>query len=169
MLVRASCFLLCILGMTQAGLTQAQKTQVIPKEILGTWVIARELPTKTISCWGRQEAKKIVGTEIQYSDKLFRWDQTSLENPVFQARAVTAQQFHDENSGAGPDNSEVTLLDLGINNESVTEIEIKHPPSHVFTETTEIPGDDVIVKDSGAIVFSVCNVYFEAKRVHNKK
>ena len=167
MLVRASGLLLCVLGLLQTE--KAERRQPMPEAIVGTWSVSREIPTKTISCWGKEDARKLIRTELQYSDKIFRWDKTTIENPVVEVRTVTASEFHDENSGAGPHGAEISLPDLGINSDSVTEIAIKHPPGHLFTETIEIPGDDVVVKDPATIVFSVCNVYFEAKRVHKNK
>lgn len=141
----------------------------MPEALVGTWVVTREVPTRTISCWSREDSRKLIRSELQYSDKIFRWDKTTIEKPVVEVRTVTAQEFHDENSSAGPHGAEITLQELGINSDSVTEIAIKHSPGHLFTETTEIPGDDVVVKDPGTIVFSVCNVYFEAKRSRSNK
>lgn len=164
MLVRASCLLLCVVGLLEGG-----SKQPMPETIAGTWIVSREIPTKTDSCWSKENTRKLIKTELQYSDKIFRWEKTTIENPLVEVRTVTAQEFHDENSGAGPHGVEISLPELGINNDSVTEIAIKHPPGHLFTETIEIPGDDVIVKDAGTIVFAVCNVYFEAKRVHKNK
>src|SRR5581483_605759 len=163
MLVRLSCFLLCIMG-----LPQAETNQTMPPQILGTWVVHRQIPTKTISCWSKEDAQKLLGSEIQYSDKIFRWSNTTVEKPAVGSRTVTAQQFHDENSGIGPRGTEITLQELGIRDDSVTEVEIQHSPAHLFAETSEIPGDDVIVKNAATIVFSVCNTYFEARRVHSK-
>ena len=167
MLVRAACLLLCILGLFQGE--QAARKQSMPEAIVGTWIVSREIPTRTISCGSKEDARKLIRTELQYSDKTFRWDKTTIESPVVEVRTVTAQQFHDENSGAGPHGAEVTLRELGIDSDSVTEIAIRHSPGHLFTETIEIPGDDVVVKDPATIVFSVCNVYFEAKRVQKNK
>lgn len=167
MLVRGSYLLLCILGLLQGQ--EAEKRHSMPETIVGTWIVSREIPTKTASCWSKEDTRKLLRTELQYSDKVFRWDKTTIENPMVEVRTVTAQEFHDENSGAGPHGAEITLQELGINSDSVTEIAIKHSPGHVFTETSEVPGDDVIVKDPATIVFSVCNVYFEAKRVSGKK
>jgi hypothetical protein len=167
MLVRASCLLLCILGLLHGQ--EAERRHSMPEAIVGTWTVSREIPTKTVSCWSKEDTRKLLRTELQYSDKLFRWDKITIENPVAEVRTVTAEQFHDENSGAGPHGSEINLQELGINSDSVTEIAIKHSPGHVFTETSEIPGDDVIVKDPATIVFSVCNVYFEAKRSRKDK
>ena len=165
MLVKAFCLLSCVLGLQGA----AERSPSMPEAIVGTWMVSREIPTKTISCWGKGDTKKLIRSELQYSDKIFRWDRTTIENPIVEVRTVTAQEFHDENSGAGPHGAEITLPELGINSDSVTEIAIRHSPGHVFTETIEIPGDDVVVKDPATIVFSVCNVYFEAKRVHKNK
>jgi hypothetical protein len=167
MFARASCLILCVLGLLQGE--KAERKQPMPEAIVGTWIVSREIPTRTISCWGKEDAKKVIRTELQYSDKVFRWDKTTIENPVVDVRTVTAQEFHDENSGAGPHGAEISLQELGINSDSVTEISVKHSPGHLFTDTSEIPGDDVVVKDPATIVFSVCNVYFEAKRVHKNK
>lgn len=164
MFVKISCVLLCLLSLAGAAGTQAP-----PRELIGTWVVAHDIPIKADSCWGKEEARKLIGTEIQYSDKIFRWDKTVLENPLAETRSVTAEEFRDENSGAGPKGSQITLLLLGIHSDPVTEVSIRHKPAHVFLETTEIPGDDVVLKSPDTIVFAVCNVYFEAKRVHNKK
>gem|GEM_PF-6929173 len=40
--------------------------QNIPSTIRGKWAVRRELPTRTISCWGEADAKKIIGTQIEY-------------------------------------------------------------------------------------------------------
>jgi hypothetical protein len=76
---------------------------------------------------------------------------------------VTAEHFHDENSGHGADSSQVTFQELGIERAATTEVIIKHPDANLSGATTEIPGDDVLIKDRSTIVFSVCNVYFEAR------
>jgi len=167
MLVRASCLLLCVLGLLPGE--KAERRQPMPEAIVGTWTVIREIPTRTISCWSKEDTRKLIRSELQYSDKVFRWDKTTIENPAVEVRTVTAQEFHDENSGAGPHGSEISLPELGITSDSVTEVAIKHSPGHLFTETSEIPGDDVIVKDPATIVFPFCNVYFEAKRVHKNK
>src|SRR5215469_11692330 len=100
MLVKASCLLLflCVLGLLQGE--KAERKHSMPEPIVGTWIVSREIPTRTISCWGKEDARKLIRTELQYSDKVFRWDKTTIENPVVEVRMVTAQEFHDENSGA---------------------------------------------------------------------
>ena len=45
------------------------------------------------------------------------------------------------------------------------QVSIGHAPATISSATTEIPGDVVLLKNRNAIVFSVCNVYFEAKRL----
>jgi hypothetical protein len=45
------------------------------------------------------------------------------------------------------------------------QISIEHPPASITGGTVEIPGDVALVKDQNTIIFSACNVYFEAKRV----
>jgi hypothetical protein len=50
-----------------ATFATAAMAQTIPSELWGRWVIRRELPTSTITCWGETEAREIIGTEIEYS------------------------------------------------------------------------------------------------------
>ncbi len=155
-----SCFIISLLN--AATITSAQG---IPKELWGKWVVRRELPTTTISCWGEQEARKIIGTEIEYSDKIFRWNSRVTSNPVAESKIITAQQFHDENSGGSANSSQVDFRQLGINQARTTEIKIHHADALLSATTNEIPGDDILVKDTHTIVFSVCNTFFVANRV----
>ncbi len=146
------------------GCVKATPSQTIPKEFWGTWVVRREVPTSTISCWGEKEAKKLIGTEIEYSAQHFRWKRVVTKNPDVETKTVTAQQFHDGNSGGGTGGSQVTFAQLGIKEESVVQITIRHPSATITEATGEIPGDNVLLKDKNTIIFSVCNVYFEAER-----
>jgi len=46
-------FLLILL----VGLAKSVPAQTIPKELWGTWVVHREVPTTTIACWGDKRPK----------------------------------------------------------------------------------------------------------------
>jgi len=139
--------------------------QTVPKEVWGKWMVRREVPTTTISCWGETEARKIIGTKLEYSEKIFRWSSIITNDPVAESKIVTAQQFHDENSGGSVNSSQVDFQQLGIKQARTTEIKIHHTDAHVSATTNEIPGDDILVKDTNTIVFSICGIFFEAKRV----
>lgn len=150
--------------LSSASVSVAQ-AQMIPKEIWGKWVVTRIIPTETISCWGEAQAETLLHTEIDYSSKLFRWKNVVTQHPVVTAKVVTADQFHDDNSGGASDSSQVTFRQLGIKTDKAAEITIHHPPADVTGATAEIPGDDILVKNKNIIIFSACNIYFEAKRV----
>jgi hypothetical protein len=141
----------------------------MPQEIWGTWIVRRELPTRTISCWGESDAKKIIGSQIEYSEKVFRWNKLTVKNPTVETRTVTAEQFRQANSSPSSNGSQVNFRQLGIVAKQITEISIDHEPANLSRATTEIPGDDVLVKDPNTIIFSVCSVYFEAKKTHASK
>jgi hypothetical protein len=149
--------------------------QAIPSELWGVWVVRRELSTSRISCWGEAEARAILGTKIEYSADSFRWEDRVARHPTVKVVVVTAKQFHDENSGQSVNSSQVTFRQLGIKAATATQISINHPgtTSGLPTEPTEMPGDDVLIKDDHSIIFSMCNLYFEAERVarheHAKK
>ena len=150
-----------------AAFATAAMAQTIPSELWGRWVIRRELPTSTITCWGETEAREIIGTEIEYSADSFRWKDKTTKHPTADVSVVTAKQFHDENSGGGANSSQVSFGQLGIKAAAAKQVTINHPgtTSELPGEPSEIPGDVVLLKNQNTIVFSVCNVYFEAKRV----
>jgi hypothetical protein len=58
----------------------------------------------------------------------------------------------------------VTFPQLGIKEEKVVQIVIRRPTANITGATSEIPGDSILLKDKNTIIFSVCGVYFEAKR-----
>ena len=137
----------------------------IPKELWGKWRITRILPAKTISCWGNKEAKQLLGTEIDYGAHLLRWQTTKASHVDSEMREVAAEQFETENSSQSANGSQVNLRQLGIRAIKVQQVLIKHDDAKVTGTTTELPGDDVLIKRKNTIVFSVCNVYFEARRI----
>jgi hypothetical protein len=69
------CCLILLVGSTLAA-------QNIPQELVGKWIIQRELPTRTISCWGEKEAKAIIGSEIEYTTESLRWKQIVVKHPL---------------------------------------------------------------------------------------
>jgi hypothetical protein len=135
--------------------------QSIPKSLLGSWTVRRELPASTISCWAQDQADKLIVTEIEYSADTLRWRDIGAINPEVEVKTVTANQFMTDNSGS---QSYVDFKVLGIQANEATEISLKHTNSKEWEGTSEIPGDNVLIKNPDTIVFSVCNVYFEAER-----
>ena len=150
-------------------LVPAASAQPIPRELWGRWIVRRDLPTHMISCWGDEEARKLLGTEIEYSGELFRWKEIVTKNPTAVTTIITARHFHDEYSGQGAGSSDVTFKEIGINAGQAKRITIRHPDAHVSGATVEVPGDDVFVKDQNTIIFSVCSVFFEARRATNPR
>jgi hypothetical protein len=139
--------------------------QNIPQELVGKWVINRELPARTISCWGEKEAKAIIGSEIVYTSDSFRWKHVGITHPRVEVEVVSAEQFERENSSPSVNGSQVSFHQLGINGPNAKQVTIEHPPAEITKATTEIPGDVLLFKNRNTIVFSVCNLYFEAKRI----
>jgi hypothetical protein len=145
------------------GLAASLMAQEIPRRLRGTWIVKHEIPTRTICCWGEAEAHRLIGTEIEYTADSFRWKNTITRHPTVQVVNLSAEQFHDENSG-GANDSQVDFRQLGIRAPQATQITLGHEPAELTGATTEIPGDVVLIKGPNTIVFSVCNVYFEAQR-----
>ena len=88
-----------------------------------------------------------------------------VQRPTVEVRVVTAEEFQRENSSPSMNGSQVSFPQLGINSRKAKQVSIKHPPAEITKATTEIPGDEVLLKNQNTIVFSTCNLYFEAKRV----
>jgi len=147
------------------ALVTSLHAQQIPQQLWGAWTVTQILPANTISCWGDKEAKAIIGTRIEYSANLFRWKTAEVKNPKATVKTYTAEQFHNEYSGGGANDSQVSFDQLGIHAHEVREVSIEHPDADITGGTTEIPGDKVLLKSNARIVFSVCNVYFEARRI----
>jgi len=147
------------------AVSQKQATDGIPRELWGKWVVVRELDTRTISCWGDRQAKRIIGTTIDYSPHTLSWRSLHTRADGAKVRTITANEFHDENSGGSVSGSQIDFQQLGIKGATITQITIQHPDESVTRTTSEFPGDEVLVKTPDTLVFSLCNVYFEAKRV----
>jgi hypothetical protein len=146
---------------------RSMMAQSIPSELWGTWAVRRDLPARTISCWNEAQARAIFGTKIVYRDDSFQWKDRITKHPTVDVSVITANQFQEDNSGHGSNSSQVNFDQLGIKTPTVRQITIDHPGvrSDLPEEPDEIPGDVVLLKDRDTIIFSVCNVYFEAKRV----
>ena len=154
--------LFCGIALLAGSFARAQN---IPHELVGKWVIQRELPTRTISCWGNKEATAIIGSEIEYTADSFRWKRVITRHPKVEVHVISAEQFENENSSPSANGSQVSFHQLGINLPETKEVNIEHPAAQITKATSEIPGDLLLVKDHNTIVFSVCNIYFEAKRL----
>ncbi len=146
------------------GLEWNAAAQTVPRILWGKWIVRRELPATTVSCWDEKEAKALIGTELEYSSRAFRWHNIVTKNPAAVTTTITALRFRDENSGGGADSSRVTFQQLGIKEDKAVQVVIRHPGASITAATVQIPGDSVLVKDWNTIIFAVCNVYFEAKR-----
>src|SRR5258708_8039348 len=124
---KLSYLLMILLGAASSPPAQfLAPAQPVPKDIWGHWVVTGQLAATTSSCWGEAEAKKLIGTELAYSAQSFGWKNVRAENPTATTRTLTAQQFHDENSGVGSKSSQVTFAQLGSKTDHVLEIKIFH-------------------------------------------
>ena len=92
--------LLLTIAASFAWLAPAQ-AQSVPEQIWGKWVVSRKIPTTTITCWDEAEAKTLLGTQIEYSPEVFRWKDVVTAHPTAEAKMVSAEQFHEDNSGKG--------------------------------------------------------------------
>ena len=147
------------------AVAQTRAESVVPSELWGKWTIVREINTRTISCWGEKQARQTIGTAITYSPNGLIWKNLRTRAQGAKVRLITARQFHDENSGGSTNGSQIDFQQLGIKGPVAKQITIHHPDQSITGTTSEFPGDEVLVRAPDSIVFSLCNLYFEAIRV----
>jgi hypothetical protein len=104
--------------------------QEVPKQLAGKWTVNRIVPTSTKSCWGAKESRRLIGTKIEYDSHSFRWRDISTPVSDVSIDYLTAEQFHDENSGGGAADSQVSFKELGIQSDFVEQLTIEHAESH---------------------------------------
>lgn len=132
----------------------------IPRMLWGKWIIRRVLPSQTISCWDQKQAEALINTEIEYGPESLRWKNITSDNQGSETTLVMAKQFAQDNSGSG---STVSFEQLGITARAVQQIAIQHPDVSA-AGGSEMPGETVLLKNTDTIIFSLCNIYFEAAR-----
>jgi hypothetical protein len=147
-----------LLSMLIALQSAAPVTHEIPAQLQGDWVVTRLLSTRTISCWGNRDAKKLLKTSIHYGTDSFRWKDHRAPDTEVAIRSITAFQFRVEYSGGGAADSQIDFSELGIRAPSATIVTLSHPDANITGGTTEIPGDWALLKSSDTIVISVCNL-----------
>lgn len=149
---------LALILLAFAASTPAQN---IPRQLHGRWRIKRILPAGGISCWSGKEAKRLIGTEIEYTDGTVRWGkQLALVRSVKESE-LTADQFDRDNWGSG---GSVLLSDLGIQAPRVTQINIMHADLTPIRGASEIVAEDALIKDENTIIIDPCGVFFVAVR-----
>lgn len=134
----------------------------LPARLRGSWRITRILPTHNVTCWGQDQAIKLVGTTLTYSEHSMHWYGGAVPLQGIVTREVTALEFAQENSGGGQYGINFEMV--GIHAASVTEVDLQHEDADITGATTEVPGDAVLLAGPNRIVISACSVYYEAVR-----
>src|SRR5882757_11307758 len=80
---------------------------------------------------GRSRSQKIDWHRTRLLGAKFSLENIRTKNSTGTAGTLTAQQFHDEDSGGGSDNSQVTFAQLGIKTDHVLVIKISHPDAGI--------------------------------------
>jgi uncharacterized protein YecT (DUF1311 family) len=142
----------------------------IPPEILGKWIIRKNLPVGGVVCWGEKQAQSLVGTALEYRAGSFLWKDKSIRSLGSKTSLVKAQEFAEANSGSG---GAVTFNDLGIDAASAKQIEIQHPDIAVYDKTMDccavVPGETVLMKGPNTLILNICGVFYEATRADEAK
>ncbi len=135
----------------------------LPAALRGSWRITRILPTRNTTCWGQDQAAKLLGSTLTYGDRSMRWQGGPVPLQGIVTREINVQEFAAENSGGGTKYLNFDMV--GIHAESVTEVDLQHEDADITGATTEVPGDAVLLAAPNRIVVSACGVYYEATRI----
>ncbi len=134
----------------------------LPAALRGSWRITRILPTHNVTCWGEDQAAKLVGSTLTYADRSMRWQGGPVPLQGIVTREITDEQFRSENSSGG--GLGVNFDMIGVHANSVTEVDLQHEDADITGATTEVPGDAVLLAAPNRIVVSACGVYYEATK-----
>jgi hypothetical protein len=151
----------------KVGSTYNYNPGQIPYQLWGVWTITRVIPTRTISCWDDKQAKRLIGTKIEYGPHLYRWNQINNNHVSASTSLYDAQSFWSANSSPVSDGSQVDFDQLGIKMPLIAAISISGFTDREATGDGAPPGSLVLLKSSQDIIFDVCNVYFEANRAES--
>jgi hypothetical protein len=138
----------------------------VPAALIGNWSVVRQLPTFGITCWSGQEARFLLGKRFELKSESLQWQHNRVPTQNVRITTFDDESFFKANSGSGGGEH---LHELGVSSPTAQVVEIQHPdikwkdPSG--QDHYEIPGDWALLKDPNTIVVSVCNVYFEARRL----
>lgn len=144
---------------------QALESSVVPQELMGQWKVVKQFNTQTISCWSNEDAKKVLGTTVEYGPKEITWRNHHAKVEGATVRTISAESFAKENSSPSVNGSQIGFKQLKIAAQTVKQVTIQHAGAEITGSTVEFPGDEVLLKSADTLVFSLCNLYFEARRV----
>ena len=148
-----------ILGLALVGLAARASEGQVPASLVGTWRVEKILTVAKTACWDEIRGKELMGSELEYGAGEMVWKGGAV--PLIGLRAVdrtlTRAKYEEEYG--------VTLKTLGIAAGSVQEVDLQHEDADVTGDSTEVPGDTVVLAGAGRIVVSACGVYYEAVRV----
>jgi len=145
--------------------SQVPTNSPVPQDLWGKWKVVKEFNTRTISCWGNDQAKKILGTTIEYGPNEITWRTLHAKVDRAAVKAISAEEFSKDNSSTSVSGSQIDFNQLKITAQIVKQVTIHHADAEITGATAEFPGDEVLLKTRDNLVFSLCNLYFEARRL----
>jgi hypothetical protein len=154
------------LGIGDETAPQSKTLPQVPAALIGNWSVVRRLPTFGITCWSSQDARFLLGKRFELKSESLLWQHNRVPTQSVRITTFDDESFFKANSGSGGGEH---LRELGVSSPTVQVVEIQHPdikwkdPSG--QDHYEIPGDWALLKAPNTIVVSVCNVYYEARRL----
>lgn len=167
LLIPLSAPLLAMAQQTPPDKGRSASLAPIPSQLLGQWRVTKTLPTQADACWDRQQIDSVLNTQISYQRDGFSWNNQQRRSLGVVSSTVEEQEFVEDNSEADSDTPAVDFAMLGIIAPAVERIAIMHTAKDSASNTPdadEFPGATVLIKNPDTLIFSLCNVYFEAQR-----
>jgi hypothetical protein len=148
----------------KAGPSYKYDPAEIPFQLWGAWTVTRVVPTRTISCWDDKQAKKLIGTTIEYGPHSLRWGIIDNHHVSASVSLFDAQSFWSAYSSPSSTGSQVDFAQLGISVPLIASISLSGFNHAEQSDDGAPPGSNLLLKSPRQIIFEVCNVYFEANK-----
>jgi hypothetical protein len=136
----------------------------VPYQLWGTWIVTREIPTRTITCWDDKQSRALIGEHIDYGPHSLRWREINNQHVLASVSIFDAHSFWSTYSSPSSDGSQVDFAQLGLNAPLVSSVSLRGFQHEEQTDDDAPPGSNVLLKSPQQLIFEVCNVYFEATK-----
>jgi hypothetical protein len=136
-------------------MAHAQQHRTDASAIRGRWVITAIYHTQ-VEGPSPAEQKKLIGSEIVYSDRSLKSCGQSVAITSVNQNRVDADEFLAD--------TRVRFTDVGINASSVTELVLNNRLAGSCFEVFPLPGQDVYLKSKDEILIAFEGVFYRAVR-----
>jgi len=120
----------------------------------GNWVITGHITNNKCTAYSGKDIKKMIGEKTEYSIKLARFGEDTINKPCYKQTTVSKNEFNELN--------DISLDGLGIKSDSVQKIRIY---DNACKYEWENPGSIFFIKDNNNLVLIADGAFFSLSRL----